>query len=119
MATSLGDLDLDSGDVMFFSESFRAIIEQNLDYIRSATTNSTGLINYGSLTDSECVAFEGDFRKVCVHLNIPHHMVWIVMRVNGMLNYEEYTRDKKEIIFPDFELIHKLKLATSVTQTNI
>lgn len=119
MPTSLGDLDIDNGDIIFFTEGFRAILEQNLEYIKSTTANSTGLTNYGSLTDSEAVAFEGDFRKVCVHLNIPNHMVWVVMRVNGMLHYEDFNRTKREIIIPDYELIYKLKLATAVTQTNI
>ena len=119
MSTSLGELNLDGGDVMFFSNDFRTIIEQNLEYIKTATTQENGIINYGELADSEAVACEGDFRKVAAHLRIPHHLVWIVMRVNDMLNYEEYTREKKQIIIPDYELIYKLQLSTAITQTNI
>ena len=119
MPTSLGELSLDNGDVMFFGDNFRSIIEQNLEYIKNATTNVNGLINYGELSDAEAVACEGDFRKVAAYLKIPHHLVWIVMRVNGLLNHEEYTREKKQIIIPDYDLIYKLQLSTAITQTNI
>ena len=119
MPTSLGELSLDNGDVMFFGDNFRSIIEQNLEYIKNATTNVNGLINYGELSDAEAVACEGDFRKVAEYLKIPHHLVWIVMRVNGLLSHEEYTREKKQIIIPDYDLIYKLQLSTAITQTNI
>jgi hypothetical protein len=41
------------------------------------------------------------------------------MRVNGLLSHEEYTREKKQIIIPDYDLIYKLQLSTAITQTNI
>ena len=119
MATSLGELQLDTADPIFYSERFRAIVEQNLEFLKTATHGESKPITYATLTDAEAVAYEGDFRKVATHLNIPQHLIWIVMRDNDLLNYEDYTRDLKELIVPDYNLIYKLQLDTAIIQTNI
>lgn len=119
MSTSLGNLTLDGESTLFFSEHFKTILEQNLEYIKAASFSSSPTVGYKQLIDSEAAACEGDFRKVACYLDIPHHLVWITMRINGYHHYEEYRKDKREIILPDLNTIYKLKLDTTTTQTNI
>lgn len=117
--TSLAELTLDTADVLYQSEDFKVIIEQNLEYIKLNSTNQNGFLQSVEVPDSEAAACEGDFRKVCAFLNIPPHMVWIVMRVNDLQHVAEYKRTLTHILVPDYDLIYKLGLRTAVTQTNI
>ena len=117
--TSLAELSLDSVDVMYQSENFKIIVEQNLDYIKTNSTNQNGFLQTVEVSDAEAAACEGDLRRVCVYLKIPQHMVWIVMRVNDMQHHAEYKRSLTHILIPDYDLIYSLGLNTAVTQTNI
>lgn len=116
---SLAELALNSADVLYQSEDFKVIVEQNLDYIKTNSTNQNGFLQTVEVPDAEAAACEGDFRKVCVYLKIPQHMVWIVMRVNDMQHHAEYKRSLTHILIPDYDLIYSLGLNTAVTQTNI
>lgn len=117
--TSLAELPLDNADVLYQSENFKVIIEQNLEYIKTNSTNENGFLQSVEVPDAEAAACEGNFRKVCAFLGIPHHMVWVVMRVNDMQHHAEYKRSLTHILIPDYDLIYKLGLRTAVTQTNI
>ena len=117
--TSLADLTLDNADVLYQSEDFKIIVEQNLEYIKTNSTNQNGFLQSVEVPDAEAAACEGDFRKVCAYLNVPIHMVWIVMRVNGLQHYGEYKRSLTHILMPDFDVIYSLGLRSIVTQTNI
>jgi len=116
---SLAELALNSADVLYQSEDFKVIIEQNLDYIKMNSTNQNGFLQTVEVPDAEAAACEGDFRKVCVYLKIPPQMVWVVMRVNDMRHHAEYKRSLTHILIPDYDLIYSLGLNTAVTQTNI
>lgn len=117
--TSLAELSLDDADALYQSENFKVIIEQNLDYIKTNSTNQNGFLQSVEVPDAEAAACEGDFRKVCVYLNVPNHMVWVVMRVNDMQHHAEYKRSMNHILLPDYDLIYRLGLNIAVTQTNI
>ena len=116
---SLAELPIDNVDMMYKSDDFKNIIEQNLEYIISNSTNENGFLQTVEVPDSEAAACEGDFRKVCAFLNIPIHLSWIVMRVNQMAHWGEYKRDLTHILVPDYDLIYNLGLKKAVTQTNI
>lgn len=117
--TSLAELSIDQIDMMYKSDDFKNIIEQNLEYIKTHSTNAQGFLQTVEVPDSEASACEGDFRKVCAYLNIPIHMSWIVMRVNGLMHFGDYKRDLTQVVIPDYDLIYKLGLNNAVTQTNI
>lgn len=117
--SSLADYNIDQIDMMYKSDDFKNIIEQNLDYIVNSSTNENGFLQTAEVPDNEAAACEGDFRKVCAFLGIPIHMSWIVMRVNGLMHFAEYKRELTHILIPDYSLIYGLGLKNAVTQTNI
>ena len=117
--TSLADLDIDQGDATYHSEDFKCIIEQNLTYIKNYAANVANARNIANLPPAEAAACHGDFRKVAAFLNIPLHMVWVVMRVNNLNGYEDYSKEMLNIILPDFELIYRLKQNDAVIQKYI
>lgn len=117
--TSLADLDIDQSDSIYHSEEFKCIVEQNLDYIKNFSANLANAQNVATLPAGEAAACHGDFRKVAAYLNIPLSMVWVVLRVNGMLGYDDYNKEMLSIIIPDFELIHRIKQNNAVVQKNI
>ena len=119
MASSLTEMQVDNSDPVFYSDNFKDILEQNLEYIKSSSSDPTGMLQVGQLSDAEAVACEGDFRKVAAYLKIPLHLVWVTARVNDLISYEDYTRELRDIIIPDFTIVYKLQLATAITQTNI
>lgn len=119
MTKSLAELDLDAFDVAYYSEQFRAVLEQNLDFIKAQSNAGNVPGQVATLTDAETVAYEGDFRKVARRLNIPFGLVWITMRLNDILHYEDYHRGIKEIRLVSPETIQRLFLSYTTSQKNI
>lgn len=117
--TPLADLVSAKQDATFQNEDFKILIEQNLEYLKTATTNDTGFLQSLEIPDAEASACEGDFRKVCAYLGIPINMSWIVMRVNGLDHYGEYKKELTHITVPDYDIVYRLALNKAVTQTNI
>lgn len=117
--TSLAELDIDQNDTIYHREYFKCVIEQNLDYIKNYAANATNAQNISVLPASEAAACDGDFRKVAAYFKIPLNMVWIVMRVNGLMGYEDYRKEMINIIIPDFEVVYRLKQNNAVIQRNI
>lgn len=117
--TPLAELVSSKQDASFQNEDFKILIEQNLEYIKTTSTSDSGFLQTLEIPDAEASACEGDFRKVCAYLNIPINMSWIVMRVNGLDNYNEYKKELTHIIVPDYDIIYRLSLNKAVTQTNI
>lgn len=116
---SLAELDIDQADATYHSESFKSIIEQNLNYIKNYTANAAGAQNIVTLPPAEAAACHGDFRKVAAYAQIPLSMVWIVMRVNDLFAYEDYSKEMLNIIIPDFEVVYRLRNNNAVIQKNI
>ena len=50
---SLAELALNSADVLYQSEDFKVIIEQNLDYIKMNSTNQNGFLQTVEVPDAE------------------------------------------------------------------
>ena len=107
------------GDVTFYDDEFKTIIEQNMSYIMIAASNHDGLRNAVEITPAEANACAGDFRKVCVHLGIPLYLHWVTARLNGLTAYEDYDGKLTTIMLVDESILQRLKLTNSVTQTNI
>lgn len=117
--TPLADLVSSKQDASFQNEDFKILIEQNLDYIKTTSSNENGFLQSLEIPDAEASACEGDFRKVCAFLGIPLNFSWIVMRVNDMEHYGQYKKELTHITVPDYDIIYKLNLNKAVTQTNI
>lgn len=116
---SLVEQNSSKQDAILQTEEFRILLEQNLEYIKTNSTNENGFLQTLEISESEASACEGDFRKVCASLDIPINMAWIVMRVNGLDHNSEYKKEMTHITIPDFDLVYRLSLNQVITQTNI
>lgn len=117
--TSLAEHSTDRQNASFQRDDFKVLIEQNLEYIKTASSSEQGFLQSVEVPDSEAAACEGDFRKVCAYLEIPINLSWVVMRVNDMQHFGEYKKEMTHILIPDFDILYQMGLNKAITQTNI
>jgi hypothetical protein len=94
----------DDGPLVFYTEKFRAMIEANLNYLRSA-----GQFYTVPIDPDKAYRYEYNFYGLLRELSVPKHLLWIVMRVNGLTDPSEFQRDASLLWIPDVNVIDRLK----------
>lgn len=98
--TILQNLNPDSKNI-FYQPKFRAILEDHLDILRQSgvTINDIPLDLYWQ--------YEGNFYGYLVHLNIPIEWHWLMLRVNGMHNPNEFAKVNEDPLDLNFRPVIK------------
>lgn len=92
-----------SGDRIYYDPGFRAVIETHLIALRSPNIATSEPIS-----PQKVHQYEGDFYGLLIEKNIPMHLHWIYLRVNGMMNPAEFGTEKYNPFHQhrQFELLH-------------
>lgn len=92
------------GPVVFYTADFRRLIEDHLDYLKQ-NNRSTPI----SIAEKDLHKYEYDLFGLLVEYELPRHLHWIVMRLNGMTSPDQFTELNTSLLIPDPSEIDRLK----------
>lgn len=95
---------------IYYTDHYRQLVENHLPLIRNDTSALTVTIP----TDVAFVC-NADFFSVLNHFDVPEHLHWTIMRVNGYSSPTQYRTHVTEILIPSDALLERL---LSVHQIN-
>jgi len=102
----------DDGPALFYRADFRNVLEYHMEFLRSRG-------NAYPITVEPHIAYkyEYDFTGLMLHYNIPRHLHWVIMRLNGFTSPLEYRADVLLLLGPDPKLLDQLMNTHSTVQS--
>lgn len=88
---------------VYFDIGFMAFIDQHLPYIKSHGLTMV------TLTSSNAYKHAGNFYGILAELNIPHNYHYAIMRINGLLNSNDYDGIDGMIKLPNLDIVDQLR----------
>ncbi len=82
----------DANDI-FYDQDFMIVLERNLPLIRSTAITRPVEIE-------QALRYKGNFDGFCISLDIDHDYIWIVMRLNGLINCHDWDGKMESILIP-------------------
>lgn len=110
MNTLLGMLRNPGPDI-YYDGKFRQILEDHLHYLKQHPTTEEITVDAQS-----AVRGDGDLISVLIDYDIPRHLHWLIMRINGMTSPMDYRSDQTSLLIPPQGLVEKLIKRHRVTQ---
>jgi hypothetical protein len=95
MTLSISRLQIDAGDVNYYTPAIRQMIEDLRSRIVTSASTSTVEITL----DLE-YRFRGDFYKLLQQMKYPQDMFWIIMRINGLHSPIDYDGNLGTLLVP-------------------
>lgn len=94
----------DPGPDIYYSVKFRNVLEDHLSWLKKHPDNIT-------ITVEPMMAYKyaGDIVGIFQENNVPAHLHWIAMRMNGLINPTDYTEDMTVLIVPSSATVDKLR----------
>lgn len=92
------------GPNIYYSEAMRNMLEVHIPYLLSGGRST--LINIEPVLAWE---YEYDFCALLHQYDIPGHLHWIAMRMNGLYSPDQYRHDMLAIYVPNPDAIERLK----------
>lgn len=105
MPSIIDNID-NQGSAIYYSDTFRQMIEDHMDVLKTMTTTQTRLI-----TDDDWATlykYEGDFYGLLGALQLDRKYHWTIMRMNGYRSRFEATTDISTLLLPDWSYVDKL-----------
>lgn len=105
MPTLIDNID-SQGPAIYYTDTFRRMIEDHLSVLKSMTTTQTRII-----TDDDWATlyrFEGDFYGLLYALQYDRRYHWTIMRLNGYRSRFESTDQISSLLIPDWAYVDKL-----------
>lgn len=105
MSDILSTID-NSGPSIYYTASFRRMLEDHLLVMRSMTTNTIRQItedNWASLN-----RYVGDFYGFLTELGYSRQYHWTILRLNGFRSRFELNLGLQQLILPDWDYVDKL-----------
>jgi len=90
-------------ETFYFEKDFLNVLESHLTHLRSGNIQVKTIENH--LLDK----YQGDFYGLLDELNIPKQHHYVVMRVNGFDNSDNYRSTMTAIIIPDLTEVESIK----------
>lgn len=78
----------------YYTEEFMKFIEDNISYFSGAED-----LEVREFVPAKSYKHEGDFYGLCNYLNIPPHLHYLTMRLNGYKNPIEFAGDRNAIVY--------------------
>lgn len=103
MGITITDLMVAEGPSLYYEEGFRNLIESHLTFLREHPQTSP-------LTQKphSGYKYENDFYGYLQDHNVPSHLHWIILRINGMTSPMEFGGEEEFIWIPDNAIIQQL-----------
>lgn len=95
---------LGDGVLTFYTEEMRTTLEMHIPFLLAGNRSTVVPVD-----PHMAYQHEYDFNSLLLAINLPYHLHWITMRLNGMFSPSEYTRDMLSIVIPDPAVIEHLK----------
>lgn len=89
-------------DVDLGSDEFKSVLEDHLSVLKDSVQTRI------PIDPVDAGRFEYDFYGLLRNQSIDPRYHWIVMRVNGLSNPNQYTRKITQIAIPDFDSIETI-----------
>lgn len=109
----LDDLINKQSDTLYFTPTFKRLIEEHLPYL--INTESTQVI---TIKDYETTKFKGDFYGILITYNVPAIAHYATMRVNGMKTSSDYAGLATIFTIPSTSILNRLYSRSQVAIVN-
>jgi hypothetical protein len=94
---------LQDGAAIYYTDSFRVMIEFNLQWLLSSTYISTF-----SISNQSAYVYEYDLFGLLTSMSVPRQLHWIVMRLNGLNSPDEFRADMSTLYLPNESVIENM-----------
>lgn len=84
------------GDLSYYSDGFRIIIETHLQWLINHETTSVSTVEAG-----DGYRYSGDLDGLFSFIGLQTDMFWVTMRMNGYTSPIEYAGDKLDFLIPN------------------
>ncbi len=105
-AAPLNTLMADPGVSTYYDDSFIAVIEDHLTYLRSHPSTTPSGVDAQSASK-----YQGDFYGLLVHLAVPYYLHRVVMRMNGFASPDEAPDSIRQVLLPDTRVVDVIRQA--------
>jgi len=93
----------DEGDSIYYSESWRTMIECHLPILLARPDNTVR-----NIAPYNALRYEGDLMGLLVEEKFAPQYHWIIMRMNGFNSPEDYRLEKMQLVIPNFNMVEML-----------
>ena len=101
---SIDSLMAIQGASVYYGPSFRNVLEDHLTYLKGL--DSTTVINVEPIV---AYKYEFDLYSLLFYYDIPMHLHWLVMRLNGFTSPTEATADITSLLIPDSTVVDQIR----------
>jgi hypothetical protein len=92
------------GDLLFYTDSFRRVLEDHRIYLRE-----TGNVNKVVIAPGLAYRFEFNFYGLMKYKNVPPHLWWLLMRMMEMTSPDQMTREMSYYLYPDESVLTQIR----------
>jgi len=107
----IDNLMIAAGPSIYYSQSFRDVLEDHLTYLKNHSTT-----NVLSIEPMKAYKYEFDLYSLLREYNIPTHLHWLVMRLNDMVSPTDATVKIDHLIIPDFSTVDRIRQSHVTTR---
>jgi hypothetical protein len=104
MTNPIDRFEIAQGPSIYYDPTFRVTLESHLQFIinHSSTTILT-------LATNDSYRFEGDFYGLLGAKNIPAHLHWLIMRMNGLTSTTDFKEGVVSILTPNENMLENIR----------
>lgn len=92
------------GTQIYYSDTFRRVLEDHLTYLQ--THPSTRQI---AIDPEQAYRFEGDLWGLMSHYNVPMHLHYLVMRMNGLSSPQDSSVGITFLLVPNPNVVNQIR----------
>lgn len=112
---SLIDKLRDTDNYYLYDSGFLEFLEMNMADLRSKSQSSSPMLEVSATQRARA---DRNFNLLCNIANIPFHLHWITLRINGYKEYTEFRERDEPLYSVDMESLARLKLLYIESQRN-
>jgi hypothetical protein len=104
MPMPINTLSIQPGPPIYYTDKWQQVLEDHLDYLINHESTTTV-----SIEPQYAYKYQYDFIGLLNYMNMPAHLHWTLMRINGMYRMEDFTSDRTLLIVPDSSELERIK----------
>lgn len=93
---------LNESNAGYYEVEFRRVLEEHLALIKNRSTSTL------PVDPNTSIRYKGDFFGLLITLNVPRHLHWITMRINGMTSPSDANDDIRSVVVVDPSYINTI-----------
>lgn len=88
----------------YYEPSFRVVLEDHMTYFRLHPNTQTLTID-----PHLALMYEFDLDGLLISQNVPHHLHWLIGRMNRLNSSSEYRRDMLALLIPSIDDVDRIR----------